>query len=64
MHKFSFSFLTLQVGLALEQSACKLRLNGIKEELKHVEKERKQAAPDLKKVYCCHSCTRQQSADF
>jgi hypothetical protein len=32
------------------QSACKLRLTGIKDELKHVEKEFKKNAPELKNV--------------
>jgi structural maintenance of chromosome 1 len=35
----------------LIQSACKLRLTGIKDELKHIEKELKKTAPDLKKVH-------------
>jgi len=33
-----------------QQNACKLRLTGIKDELKHVEKELKKTVPELKKV--------------
>lgn len=33
------------------QNACKLRLTGIRDELKHVEKELKKNAPELKKVH-------------
>jgi structural maintenance of chromosome 1 len=36
--------------LELEQSACKLRLTGIKDEIKHVEKELKKTMPELQKV--------------
>lgn len=32
------------------KSACKLRLTGLKDELKHVEKELKKTMPELKKA--------------
>jgi hypothetical protein len=32
------------------QSACRSRYNGIKEKLKHIERELKKLSPDLKKV--------------
>lgn len=36
--------------IILQQSACKLRLTGIKDEIKHVDKELKKTMPELQKV--------------
>ncbi|KAG6855965.1 hypothetical protein H0H87_008906 [Tephrocybe sp. NHM501043] len=35
-------------------SACKLRITGLKDELKHIDKEIKQTAPELKKIQNSH----------
>jgi len=35
------------------QRACKLRINGIKEELKHIDRELKNLSPESKKVSFC-----------
>ena len=34
----------------LRQRACKLRITGIKDELKHIDQELKSISPELKKV--------------
>ena len=39
-----------QTDVSLFQNACKLRITGIKDELKHIEREIKKNAPELKKV--------------
>ncbi|GLB42443.1 putative structural maintenance of chromosomes protein [Lyophyllum shimeji] len=45
-------------------SACKLRITGLKDELKHLEKEIKQITPELKKAEQSHSACLQQIAQL
>ncbi|EMD32195.1 hypothetical protein CERSUDRAFT_118824 [Gelatoporia subvermispora B] len=41
-------------------SACKLRLNGIRDEIKHLDKEMKQLQPELKKAQTAHDKLKEQ----
>ncbi|KAF8068609.1 condensin complex subunit SMC1 [Lyophyllum atratum] len=45
-------------------SACKLRITGLKDELKHLEKEIKQTTPELKKVEKSHATCVAQIAQL
>lgn len=44
----------------LSQTACKLRITGLKEELKHVDKELKALNPQLKKAASTHAALQSQ----
>lgn len=50
--------LFLLFTLGVIQSACKLRLTGINDELKHLDKELKKNTPEVKKVHFNLLCKR------
>ncbi|KAG5644198.1 hypothetical protein DXG03_008861 [Asterophora parasitica] len=45
-------------------SACKLRITGLKDELKHIDKETKQNTPELKKIQKDHATCVEQIAEL
>ncbi|EKM82180.1 hypothetical protein AGABI1DRAFT_36117 [Agaricus bisporus var. burnettii JB137-S8] len=55
------SMLTVQRD---DLAACKLRITGIKEELRHLERDLKSNAPELKKVQATYSALRSRIEEF
>jgi len=51
--QFEFGNFQQFANKSLCQRACKLRVNGIKDELKHIDRELKNLSPELKKVGIC-----------
>ncbi|KAF5378785.1 hypothetical protein D9615_006938 [Tricholomella constricta] len=45
-------------------SACKLRITGLKDELKHIEREIKQNTPELKKIQKSHATCLEEIAEL